>query len=244
MIKIPSNLSDAEAATLGVGITTVGQSLYQSLKLPLPTKPSTASPKPILLIYGGSTATGTLAIQYAKLSGYSVVTTSSEHNFEYLKSLGADATFDYKSPTCSQDIKKWSKGSVKHALDCISEEPSASITVAAMSSTGGAYTSLLPIPAETISKINPCITNNSTLGYTVVGEYFKFGTQDFPAKPEDFEFGKMFWEMSRGLLESGKVKVHKPSVDKYGSGFEGILKGMEAMKQGKVSGEKLVFTIS
>ena len=47
--------------------TTVGQSLYQSLKLPFPTQPA-HQPFP-LLIYGGSTATGTLAIQFAKLQG-------------------------------------------------------------------------------------------------------------------------------------------------------------------------------
>lgn len=62
---IPPQMSFEEAATLGVGIYTVGQALYQSLQLPLPTAPATeAFP---LLIYGGSTATGTLAIQFAKL---------------------------------------------------------------------------------------------------------------------------------------------------------------------------------
>ena len=45
--------------------TTVGQALYQSLKLPLPMHPA-EHPLP-LLIYGGSTATGTLAVQFAKL---------------------------------------------------------------------------------------------------------------------------------------------------------------------------------
>lgn len=64
-IKIPENLSFEEASTLGVGISTVGQGLYQSLGLPLPDHPS--KEKTPLLIYGGSTATGTLAIQYAKL---------------------------------------------------------------------------------------------------------------------------------------------------------------------------------
>jgi len=64
-IKIPDNISDEEASTLGVGISTVGQGLYQSLKLPLPSSPSKV---PIwVLVYGGSTATGSLAIQFAKL---------------------------------------------------------------------------------------------------------------------------------------------------------------------------------
>jgi NADPH:quinone reductase-like Zn-dependent oxidoreductase len=68
-IKVPTTMSFEAAATLGVGITTVGQGLYQSLKLPLPgTKDSGNPGSPIpVLIYGGSTATGVLAIQMAKL---------------------------------------------------------------------------------------------------------------------------------------------------------------------------------
>jgi D-arabinose 1-dehydrogenase-like Zn-dependent alcohol dehydrogenase len=86
-IEIPSNLSYEEAATLGVGITTVGQGLYQSLELPLPNNPTTE--KTYILVYGGSTATGSLAIQFAKLSGLTVGTTCSPGNFEYVKSLGS-----------------------------------------------------------------------------------------------------------------------------------------------------------
>lgn len=66
-MKIPSNVTDQEACTLGVGVTTVGQGLYQSLKLPLPGKTSADDSKVTVLIYGGSTATGSLAIQYANL---------------------------------------------------------------------------------------------------------------------------------------------------------------------------------
>jgi NADPH:quinone reductase-like Zn-dependent oxidoreductase len=86
-------LSFEEAATLGVGVTTVGQGLYQSLKLPLPDKPATE--KTYLLIYGGSTATGSLAIQYAKLSGLTVGVTCSPKNFDYVKSLGAGKSHLY-----------------------------------------------------------------------------------------------------------------------------------------------------
>jgi hypothetical protein len=48
---------------------------------------------------------------------------------------------------------------------------------------------------------------------------------------------------SRRFLVQGKVKVRRPSINKYGKGFEGVLKGMDAMRHGKVSGEKLVFTV-
>lgn len=61
-MKIPDNLSDEQACTLGVGITTVGQGLYQSLGLPLQGRVGDGVQ---LLVYGGSTATGSLAIQFA-----------------------------------------------------------------------------------------------------------------------------------------------------------------------------------
>ena len=63
--RIPESMSFEDAATLGVGCMTVGQGLYQAMGLNYPTNP-TSSGEPIL-IYGGSTATGTLGIQFAKL---------------------------------------------------------------------------------------------------------------------------------------------------------------------------------
>jgi NADPH:quinone reductase-like Zn-dependent oxidoreductase len=64
-MRIPKSLSTTDAATLGVGVSTVGQGLYQSLGFSLPDAPS--KDNSLVLIYGGSTATGSLAIQYAKL---------------------------------------------------------------------------------------------------------------------------------------------------------------------------------
>ncbi len=102
-MKIPDNLSFEEASTLGVGITTVGQALYQSLKLPLPNEPTTE--KSYLLIYGGSTATGSLAIQFAKLSGFTVAVTCSPRNFDYVKSLGAGTLRSSPYQDQSNDVK-------------------------------------------------------------------------------------------------------------------------------------------
>ena len=68
-MKIPDSMSFEEAATLAVGIITDGLALYQKLGLPLPddekAKAKWASHQ--VLIYGGSTAMGMMAIQYAKL---------------------------------------------------------------------------------------------------------------------------------------------------------------------------------
>lgn len=91
--KIPDGMSFEDASTFGTAITTIGQSLYQSLGLPWPTEPTT-EPIPVL-IYGGSSAMGSLAIQYAKLSGCKVITTASPKNFDFVRAMGADEVFDY-----------------------------------------------------------------------------------------------------------------------------------------------------
>jgi hypothetical protein len=106
-----------------------------------------------------------------------------------------DAAFDYNSPDCSRNIKEWTSDSVTLAFDCISEGLSPDITVAAMSSSGGVYSTLLSVPEDKVKQINPKVQMKYTLGYTVVGEYFKVRSYEFKAKPDDFEFGKMFWEM-------------------------------------------------
>ncbi|KAL1306686.1 hypothetical protein AAFC00_005356 [Neodothiora populina] len=233
-MKIPDNLSFTEAATLGVGVTTVGQALCQSLGLPLPTEP-TKEQTP-LLIYGGSTATGVLAIQYAKLAGLKVIVTCSPHNFDFVKSLGADAAFDYKSPDCAKQIREYTNDSLTHVFDTISEGDSPKISAEAISSKGGVISYLLPAksPREDVE-------DKQTLGYTVVGEYFKFGPMEFQPIPENFEFGKMWWALSEKLFAEGKVKVHKTEVRE--GGIPAIFGGLKDLEDGKVSGKKLVYTI-
>jgi len=61
LIRIPAATNFEVAATLGVGIATAGLVLYHELKLPLPE--SSKTQRGYVLVYGGSTATGTLAIQ-------------------------------------------------------------------------------------------------------------------------------------------------------------------------------------
>jgi len=112
--KIPDEMSFQDAATLGLGVTTAALGLYQSLSLALPNDPiQNAVP---ILIYGGSTATGTLAIQFAKMSGYQVLTTCSPRNFDQVKKIGADAVFDYNDPSSADTISLESSASTVTVL--------------------------------------------------------------------------------------------------------------------------------
>jgi hypothetical protein len=128
-------------------------------------------------------------------------------------------------------------------LDCISQDESIKISAGAMRPAGGIFSALLRIKPEAVTSVNPNVKVNATIAFSVFGESYNLDNTEIPATPEDFGFGKKFWELSTGLLASGKVKVHRPAVNKYGVGLDGVLKGLAALKQGQVSGEKLVFTL-
>jgi NADPH:quinone reductase-like Zn-dependent oxidoreductase len=67
-MKVPGTMNLEEAASMGVGVITATMGLYRQLGLPLPGLENVSSNDPEwILIYGGSSATGSLAIQFAKL---------------------------------------------------------------------------------------------------------------------------------------------------------------------------------
>ncbi|KAI9787530.1 MAG: hypothetical protein M1839_000060 [Geoglossum umbratile] len=236
-MRIPDNVSFEEAATLGVGIITVGQGLYQSLGLQLPTKPVKENIP--VLVYGGSTATGTLAIQFAKLSGYTVVTTCSPRNFDLVKSLGADAVFHYNDPNCAAEIRKFTNDKLFHVFDTISSDATAAICAGAIGTAGGKYSCLVkPLP----NMPRDDVESQLTFAYTGAGETFSKGPTEFPAVPEDYEFQKDFWNLAETLLGDEKFKVHPPHVGK--GGLEGVLEGLQLMREDKVSGQKLVYRVA
>lgn len=234
-LKVPDSMTDTEAATLGVGVTTVGQGLYQSLNLPLPQ--SGRGEGGVLLVYGGSTATGSLAIQYARLSGWEVVTTCSERNFGFVKELGAKEAFDYKDPECARKIREFTGDRLGKVFDCISAGESPKICSEAVGSKGGVVSYLLPAQHE-----RQDVENKMTLGYTVNGEMFYFGPQEWKARPDDLEFGKKFWALSEKLFAEGKLKVHPPQEEK--GGLQGVFDGMQALREQRVSGKKLVYDVN
>ncbi|KAF2138175.1 uncharacterized protein K452DRAFT_234937 [Aplosporella prunicola CBS 121167] len=236
-IKVPATLSMEEAATLGVGITTVGQGLYQSLQLPWPTTPA-KSPFPVL-IYGASTATGTLAVQFAKLSGLTVIATCSPHNFDLVRRLGADHVFDYKSPTVGADIRAATNDSLEFAFDCIAYEATAAVCAQALTSKPAVakYSSLLRLDALPRDDV----ANLSTLAYTALGETFHKGEKEFPANEDHLDFAARFWKLSGELLAQGKVKVHPLEV--RDGGLDRVLEGMDDLRNDKVSGVKLVYKV-
>ncbi|KAJ4322138.1 hypothetical protein N0V84_004973 [Fusarium piperis] len=199
-MRVPDFMSFEEAATVGLGAITVGQGLYQkALQLDLPVTGSDVVKKDIpVLIYGGSSATGALGIQYAKQSGYTVITTCSPANFDYVKSLGADIVVDYSDEAAGSKIRDCTNNLLEYAWDTISIEQSAQICAQALTTSTAlkpVYGTLLPV-----SSPRSDVRTVSTVMYTVFGKAFKFGPQDMAASKEDHEFGKLFFRITEQML--------------------------------------------
>ena len=236
---VPSGVSDEAACTLALGLVTCGQGQYQSLELPWPNAPVT-TPFPVL-IYGGSTATGMLAVQLAKLSGLTVVTTASKRNFGLLKDLGADEVFDYNDPKCGAKIREYTEDKLYYAFDCISEGSSIGICAEALSSSAPAaglhYSALLGVkefPREDVK-------TRSTIAYTGIGEAFEKRGRTVPAMPDHYLFAGRFMKVAAELLAAGKLKPGNFAV--RAGGLEGVVDGLRELKEGKVSGTKLVYRV-
>lgn len=105
------------------------------------------------------------------------------------------------------------------------------------------YSSILPIDPGVLRAANPRVASEWTLGYTIFGERIERGGFVLEAKPEDKAFAGRFWEASRALLADGRVEVARLALDRGGGGLAGVLAGLEELKEGRVSGTKLVYRI-
>ena len=148
------------------------------------------------------------------------MTTASERNWPLLKSLGAEACFDYKDPDCAKKIREYTNDSLTVALDCISEGDSPKITEQAVSSKGGTITYLLK-SAHDIQTRND-VERKHTSGYQVFGEAFHKLGQDVPANPEHFEHTKKFWTLTEKLVREEKSGTQRRREAKRSSLGAGV----------------------
>lgn len=247
--KIPEGtLSFEEAAATASPLNTAFQALFGTKELGLTQHLDSAPPKGTenrwVFIYGGSTGLGQFGIQLLKLSGYKVVTVASPRNHELLKGLGADAVFDYKDPDMIKKVKDVAGNSISHVFDAISTKDTqlASVKVLAEDKPGK-IALVLPL-AEGIQDIRKdvqlAVMNilcsyghgwDLDLGWGIVG-------------PDDDSRNLLaaFLQKVPELFKDGKLK-HIP-VNKFGGGLEKVVSdGFEYVASGKVSAEKVVYTI-
>jgi alcohol dehydrogenase len=132
----PESLDFTQAAALPL----VGVSAYQALVEILKIKPGQK-----VLITGGSGGIGSVAIQLAKHIGAYVATTASSAQINYVKSLGADEVFDYKTEKFADKLTNYDA-----VFDTVGGETNTAAY--AVLKVGGAIVSMAASPDDELAK--------------------------------------------------------------------------------------------
>lgn len=157
--------------------------------------------------------------------------------------MGADVAFDYHSPTCADDIRQFTHDNLYNVFDCHSEESSVQICAAALASPTSPsgrkprLGTIAPLRSD-----RQDVEHLSTFGHAAFGEKFTILGHTVPADPTHYEFATKFFALAAGLLDQGKLKSHP--IEVRSQGLAGVISGLEDLRNGRVSGKKLVYRIA
>lgn len=225
------------AASVTLGLATVGLSFAGNLKIS-PFKSGNSDK--YILIWGGATATGILAIQIAKhIYGLNVVTTASPKNHEFLKSIGADHTINYRDEDAITQLNKFD---FSYAFDIVaSKETFQQVIDATKNSKHVKVDNLLFLGEKDVSigdRSGELEFVPPTLAYVAVGYKLDAYGHTWLIDDDTSKRYKEFWfELLPNFindLKHAKLKVLKP-------GFESANEAIDLLKHDKVSAEKVVF---
>ena len=226
VVALPQSLSFEEGAVFPLAVATA-LSGWTSIGVPLTQKHSPAD-KQAVLIWGGASSVGTIAIQSAKSMGFTVYTTASAKNHAYLKTLGADATFDYKdSNATSEIIAAAKKDGVTLKTAFLTAAGTMDPILEVLKVTKGneiaklAHAPLIPADAPSAEGIEVVFINRPS----------------DDAERQQFTFDAFHTWLESGLA-SGTV-VSSPPIKIETGGLEALNKGLDMFKEG-VSATKIV----
>ena len=173
--------------------------------------------------------------------GFPTITTCSPHNFELVKSYGADKVYDYKSPDCAQQIRSDTGNLLEYTIDCFAEDSSMRFCYAAMGRAGGHYTALNPY--NDLLATRKVITPDWVLATRIAGDGSSWPAP-YACEPEPrlLEMAKPLFKRIQRLLDGGKIRSH--SVKLEDGGLPGVLDGVKKIRKGEVSGQKLVYALA
>ncbi|KAL8759695.1 MAG: hypothetical protein Q9199_000567 [Rusavskia elegans] len=229
VVPLPDTLTFEEGAILPLAVLTA-LSAYTTSGIPLDTK-FTPNDKQAILVWGASSSVGSLAVQSAKTMGFTVYATAGAQNLEYVKTLGANAAFDYKSSdVVSQIANKAKEDGVTLRTAHVIVDNALQQTLDVLKLTKGdgpakvAHAPLLPEDAPTLE-----------------GTEIKFTFPPTDPDERNKHIYKCFNIWLKDGLSSGAV-VPSPRIQLVPGGIGGLNDALDTLKAG-VSGTKVVVSV-
>jgi len=199
------------------------------------------SNKTPVLVYGASSATGTLALQLLRSSGYEVLAVCSPRNFRLVQSRGATKCFDYHSSACAAQIKQYTKKRLALVLDCITSASSMRL----------AYDAMALLVENTSRWIHSRreysvhVRHQSRLLLCADGFWLAHRTGwriCTACKVGRSQAVVKFMKTAETLIAQGQLEPHPAALQQ--GGLAGIIDAIDMLRKGKVSGQKLVFRVA
>ena len=229
VIPLPEAISFEEGAILPLA-TLTALSAWYTMGIPLETKYSLQD-RQAVLIWGGASSVGSLAVQSAKSMGFTVYTTASPRNHALLKTLGADTVFDYNaSDIVDQIVDTVEKDGVHlqsaHAVVIGSLQPTLDV--------------LRRTKGDTIAKVahSPPLLPDAP---TLEGAEIKFNMPPADPAERNEHIRQCYQVWLPNGLKSGNV-VPSPRIQVEAGGLKGLNKALDTLKAG-VSGTKIVIQV-
>ncbi|GCB23274.1 zinc-binding alcohol dehydrogenase domain-containing protein cipB [Aspergillus awamori] len=148
-LRLEPETTFADSASLIANLATVVSALTIYMGL---SKPPVAGTTPPLgkkiLIYGGSSAVGGLAVQYASDAGYEVVTTSSAANRSLVEKRNPTHIIDHSCPDEDVIREIRENGPYEGIFEAIGSTSTTKRMVALLRETGGRFFSTSPSPGD------------------------------------------------------------------------------------------------
>lgn len=191
------------------------------------------------LIYGGSTATGLIASQIAKLFGWKVISIASKKHEELIKSLGADHLIDYHDLNVVEQVKAIDPD-ITIALHTVGDNSTIQLVHDIVSDKFPTKVDSLVIPNfENIANLKSNVTFSMTRAFIGNGKDVIYNNgSKFVSVPGIRETVLEFVPRIQKLINNKTIK-HIPIKIQPG-GLNEVNEGLSLVKEGKISGQKLV----
>lgn len=219
IVKKPKNFSWQQAASLPLVYLTARMSIEKCKPF---LKASTASENR-LVVLGGSSATGIYAVQIAKSLGWTVLSSCSGRNTDFVKGLGAAEIVDYTTTPNAvvEAVKKFSPSAI---IDCVGGTETIGLAPQYVTIVGD-KTSRSSLGGSALYLTHPRMVLRWLLGYLGVGYSYECITLD-PKKE---------WLEETTKLDPEK-NVFIDSIFEFGRGKEAF----ERLNTGRARGKVVV----
>ncbi|KAL2851629.1 chaperonin 10-like protein [Aspergillus pseudoustus] len=229
VVPLPESISFEEGAIFPLAVLTA-LSAFTTIGIELDAKFAPEDKKAIL-IWGGASSVGTITIQFAKHLGLIIYTTASTKHHEYLKSLGAHRTFDYKDA----DVVSQIVAAVK--------EDGVTLTDAHLVAPGSLQ-SVLDVLKETKGDSRARVGHAPPLfpeAPSLEGVEVIFVLPPLEDSARNAHIEKAFQGWLKPSLEAGNV-VPSPCVQVVEGGLDGLNEALDILGKG-VSATKIVVSV-